>query len=56
MYIFEFNAYIALFALHVRSFKAGANEPFLFMVIPKYLYSSVFSKFWLFIVNWWFSL
>ena len=51
MFIFEFNAYIALFALHVRSFKAGANEPFLFMVIPKYLYSSVFSKVWLFIVN-----
>ena len=27
MFILEFNAHIALFALQVRSFNAGANEP-----------------------------
>ena len=33
MFILEFNARIALFALHVTSFNYGANEPFWFLTI-----------------------
>ena len=40
--ILEFIAYIANFALQVRSFNTGKKEPFLFITIPKYLYSASF--------------